>query len=157
MATTRNRLLALGLAPALALALHFEGTVHGVYTDPVGIRTDCTGHTGSDVNGLNCDAKLTADMASANAVVDSCIKAPLSGNQRAALVDFAFNVGPGGRGRKDGLCHLKRTGQPSTMSVLFNQQQYAAACNEFPKWNSQKLRGLNLRRKAEMALCLKTQ
>lgn len=162
MSILKTRLLALGLAPALALAMHFEGTVFKTYKDPVGIPTDCTGHTGADVvlgkvnTPAECQAKLEQDMLAANAVVDSCITAPLNGDQRSALSDFAFNVGGGAKGVKDGLCHLKSSGAPSTMARLFNQQRYTEACHEFPKWNKPtNLRGLQLRRAAEEALCLK--
>lgn len=156
-----NRIAALGLAPALALCMHFEGTFLEPYKDPLGIVTECTGHTGPDVvrGKVNtpdeCKEKLLADLVEANAVVDSCITAPLNENQRNALVDFSFNVGPGKRGVKDGLCHLKADGRISTLARLTNAREYTKACHEYPKWDKPRLRGIVARRAAEEALCLK--
>jgi lysozyme len=151
--------LAASIALAGALAKRFEGDIRTVYRDPVGIRTVCEGHTGTGLvlGKVYTDAECTAfkrqDLLNANAVVDRCITAPLTANQRASLIDFAFNVGPGGKGAKDGLCTLKSGAQPS-IRRLFNAGQYTAACNEFPKWNLQKLPGITKRREAERKLCL---
>lgn len=160
-AAVLSAVLALGFSPdAAVITKESEGRVHKVYIDPVGIRTVCDGHTqtglvdGKRYTDAECDVFAVGDFKAAVRVVDSCITAPLNPNQKGALVDFALNVGPGGRGVKDGLCYLK-SGKRSTISRLFNERQYEQACREFPKWNLQKLRGIDIRRQKEMALCLK--
>lgn len=150
---------ALSLAIAGALASKFEGDVRTAYKDPVGIVTVCEGHTGPDIvpgkvySDAECAEFKRRDMLAASAVVDRCITGPLTVGQRAALIDFAYNVGPGRAGVKDGLCTLKNGKQPA-IRRLFNAGQGMQACREFPKWNAQKLRGITRRRAAEEATCL---
>lgn len=159
MASLKSKAVAAALVAAAGLCYQFEGTYLKPYKDPVGIWTDCTGHTGPDVQPgrLNtkaeCEAKLQADLLEANATVDRCIQVPLTIGQRAALVDFAFNVGPGGRGVKDGLCYLK-SGAVPTIRRKFNTGDYAGGCAELVKWNAQRLRGITKRRIAETTVCL---
>lgn len=163
MANLKVRLVAGALATSLAVAgvlsARFEGDVRRVYKDPVGISTVCRGHTGTGLipgkvyTDAECDAFERQDLLNANATVDRCITAPITVNQRAALVLFANNVGPGGKGVKDGLCMLK-SGKVPTIRRLFNTGQYTAACNELPKWNAQKLPGITKRREVERKLCL---
>lgn len=154
-------LIGYGMAPETAqITKESEGRVLKVYVDPVGVRTVCDGHTrtglvdGKVYTPAECDAFLVGDFKDAVRTVESCITAPLNPNQKGALVDFAFNVGPGGKGIKDGLCSLKSGKQPR-ITRLFNEGQYAEACKQFPAWNLQKLRGIDTRRQKEMALCLK--
>lgn len=163
MASLKTKVVAGALAASLSvagvLAKRFEGDIRRVYKDPVGISTVCEGHTGTGLipgkvyTDAECAAFKRQDLLNANATVDRCITAPLTVNQRASLIDFAFNVGPGGKGVKDGLCMLK-SGKEPTIRRLFNAGQYTAACNEYPKWNFQKLPGITKRREAERALCL---
>lgn len=147
---------------ALALAggglAKWEGDVRTPYKDPVGITTVCRGHTGSDIeqrrySAAECDAFDRKDLLAASAAVDRCITGALTVGQRAALIDFAFNVGPGKVGWKDGLCVLKSGTQP-TIRRLFNAGQPLKACEEFPKWNLQKLPGITKRRAEERRMCL---
>lgn len=151
--------LAVSLGIAAALSARFEGDVRRVYVDPVGVRTVCRGHTGSGLvagklyTAAECDAFEKADLLIANATVDRCITGPLTVGNRAALILFANNVGPGGKGVKDGLCVLK-SGKVPTIRRLFNEGKAAQACRELPKWNAQKLRGLDIRRAEEMRVCL---
>lgn len=161
MQQIKARAVALALALLLAggLITTSEGTLYVPYRDPLGILTVCEGHTGSDIvpgkryTVAECAAFKRADMLEANATVDRCITAPLTAGQRAALIDFSFNLGPGRAGVKDGLCTLK-SGAVPTIRRLFNAGQYTAACNELPKWNAQKLPGITKRREAERKLCL---
>jgi lysozyme len=157
----KTKLAALGLAGALAIIPIYEGTFLKRYIDPVGIPTDCTGHTGPDVRAVNtqaqCDEKLSADILTANKVVDSCVTVPLNPNQRSAFVSFAFNVGRGGKGIKDGFCELRSGGAPSFLRKL-NAKDYAGACNGLNQWvnaGGKPLPGLVKRRQAESALCMK--
>lgn len=149
---------AMALALAGAVAAKYEGMRPVAYKDPVQIVTVCEGHTGPDIvpgkrySPAECAEFKRRDLLAAEAVVDRCVTAPLTIGQRAALIDFAFNVGPGGRGVKDGLCMLK-SGKVPTMTRLFNAGRYAEACAEFPKWNAQKLPGITKRRAEEAKVC----
>jgi lysozyme len=148
----------LALALAGALASQFEGYRAKPYKDPVGIVTVCEGHTGRDIeqrvySPAECAEFKRQDMLGASAVVDRCITGPLTVGQRAALIDFAYNVGPGAKGVKDGLCTLK-SGKVPTIRRLFNAGEARVGCLEFRKWNAQKLRGIDRRRAAEEATCL---
>lgn len=153
-----SALAAASMLVAVGIASQFEGTLYQAYYDPVGILTVCEGHTGPGIvvgkryTRAECDAFLRKDMQTASAVVDSCITGPLTVNQRAALVDFAFNVGPGGKGVKDGLCSLKSGREPS-IRRYFNAGNTAAGCAEFNAWNSNKLRGIARRRTEEARVC----
>lgn len=163
MANLKTKLVGIGLAAAMLLVPVYEGLRLKTYLDPIGIPTDCFGHTGKDVvmgatNTLvQCNEKLYADLLTANKVVDSCVTVPLNGNQRSAFVSFAYNVGGGRKGGKDGFCILKNGAQPSFLRAL-NKRDYTVACNGLLQWVNaagKPLRGLVLRRGSEVALCLK--
>ena len=151
--------VAASLVVAGALASKFEGIRFVAYQDPVAITTVCEGHTGPDVvrgkvyTPTECAAFKRADLLEAHSTVERCITSPLTTGQRASLIDFAYNVGPGGKGVKDGLCFLKSGAQP-TIRKLFNAGEYSRACAEFPKWNAQKLPGITKRREAERLVCV---
>lgn len=121
------------------------------------------GHTGPDVkigqriSKEQAEALLMADIAEAVAIVDKHVTAPLSPLQRAAVISFVFNVGPGKKGKKDGFVELKKGGQ-STLLKLLNERDYDAASLEFGKWvhaGGEVLKGLVRRRNAEQELFLK--
>lgn len=150
--SVRDRLVKAGATGALLLAgllaTHSEGVRHTVYLDPVKIPTVCYGHTGGDLarnkqyTDADCDRLLFADLRKADAAVSRLVKVPISEGQRAALVDFTFNVG---EGRLAGSTLLRKInhGDPS-------------ACVEFDRWvyaGDMKLPGLVERRAAERALC----
>jgi lysozyme len=158
----KAKLAALGLAVLLPMLGLYEGLERTAYHDPLGIPTVCYGHTGPDVKlgqvytAAQCDELLAKDILVANSTINSCITAPLTPNQRAAFVSFTFNVGPGGRGVKDGFCTLK-SGRPSTMRLLINAGQPEKACSELLKWTMPGTvvhRGLLKRRNAEYKLCM---
>lgn len=152
-------IVAAALAMAGALAAKFEGTRYVAYKDPVKITTVCEGHTGPDIvpgkvyTPAECAEFKRKDMLVASAVVGRCISAELTVGQRAALIDFAYNVGPGAKGVKDGLCTLKSGAVPS-IRRKFNAGDARGGCAEFPKWNAQKLPGIDRRRAEEMRACL---
>jgi lysozyme len=159
--SAKTRLLALGLAGALSIVPLYEGTRLKKYRDPIGIWTDCTGHTGRDVRALNtlaqCDEKLSSDLLIAHAIVVKCTTVPLNPNELSAMVSFAFNVGPGRKGVKDGYCTLKNGNTPSFLRKL-NAGDYSGGCYGITAWVNaagRPLRGLVLRREAEYNLCMK--
>jgi len=127
----------------------FEGTIFHTYYDPVRIKTACVGHTGPELRlgqtftKEECDEMLNADLVhTANGIRD-CIDVPLSTNQTAAFVSFAFNVGV------DAFCK-------STLARTLNEGDYAGACAQLSRWvysGGQRLPGLERRRAAERAMC----
>jgi lysozyme len=68
------------------------------------------------------DELLAADTAEAQACVDANVVVPLTDDQRAALVSFAYNVGCGAL-------------ISSTLLRLVNAGDFAGAAAEFDKWN----------------------
>lgn len=157
----KARLAALGLAGALTIVPVWEGLRLKMYRDPIGIPTDCFGHTGKDVRAVNtieqCYEKFYVDIIAANKIVDSCVAVPLNPNQRSAFASFAFNVGPGRKGYKDGFCVLKNGNQPAFLRAL-NKGDYVNACYGLTSWVNaagKPMQGLINRRNAEMALCMK--
>lgn len=135
------------VALAAPLVMYFEGKVNRVYVDPVQILTSCYGHTGPELKpgqvftDQQCLEQLGEDLAEANDGVNACIKAPLTDNQRAALISFTFNVGQG-QLCKSTLARKANAGLPF--------------CSELSKWTfagGRQLPGLVKRREAERRLC----
>lgn len=135
------------IALAMPVVMYFEGKVNRVYVDPVQILTACYGHTdpalrpGETFTDEQCLEKLNADLVEASRGVEQCIRAPLTMNQRAALISFTFNVGQG-QLCKSTLARKANAGQPF--------------CHELSRWTyagGRQLPGLVRRRAAERALC----
>lgn len=154
-AVLRGRLaaaIAAGSATLIASTLvgWFEGTVYTPYYDPGGVLTVCRGHTGPDIvpgktyTEEECAELERRDIAIAEAGVDRQVRVPLSPAMRGALIDFVFNVGESQFAR-------------STLLRKLNAGDYAGACLEYERWryqNGKVLRGLILRREAEMWTCM---
>ncbi len=156
-------------ATATAIMLAFtpekEGRSLSAYYDPLGILTICDGDThgvklGDVRTPAQCDESTRREIARALAIVDRCVTVPLNETQRAAFGDFAYNVGPGARGVKDGFCMLKSGRQPSFLRKL-NAGDYVGACNGLLEWvpdvdgpQAHILKGLLLRRQQEVEICL---
>lgn len=153
----KGRLIAASAAGALAIAgvlvTHFEGRRYVPYLDPVGILTVCEGHTGPDIipgkryTDAECDVLRDADLRIAQRAVDRLVKVPVNEWQKAALIDFTFNLGEGNLAK-------------STLLRKLNARDYAGACREYDKWNKARVRGvltvlkgLVLRRDAERWVC----
>lgn len=116
----------------------YEGLRLSAYQDPIGIWTIGYGHTGGIKHGDICTvAQATAwllnDISSAEDAVSDAVTSDINENQKAALVSFCYNVGPGREGVKDGLCELKSGGQ-SHLLIYTNRSDWINAANEFPKW-----------------------
>jgi lysozyme len=136
------------MAIASGLVKSFEGCRLEAYQCPAGKWTVGYGHTGPDVHeGLvisqqQADAFLAADLERFAAGVARFVTRPLSAQQTAALISFAFNEG---LGRFSG----------STLLVKVNAGLDQEAAREFGKWiycNKEILTGLVRRRAAEAAL-----
>lgn len=163
MANLKTKLAAASIAAIALITPHVyksEGTRLTPYKDPVGVWTDCVGHTGPDVipgkrnTPAQCLLKLEADLSEAARIVESCYPVNrMSVHEKASMIDMGFNLGPGGKGVKDGICWLKSGSKPR-MRILFEQGRNAEACHEFPKWNLQKLPGIDTRRKTARDICL---
>lgn len=147
-------------ANGLAVIKHFESCQLVAYRDSVGIPTIGWGHTGPEVamgmriTQTRADELLAADLAKFEAIVAGAVPGPLKQGEFDALVSFCFNVGPGAKGRKDGLVTLA-SGSPSTLLRKVNARDFAGAVDEFPKWTKAggvALKGLIRRRAAEQAL-----
>lgn len=135
-------------ALAVALVVHFEGTVYQVYRDPIEILTACTGHTGPELKmgqtftKAQCQAMLDEDLLK-HAKALECVSKPMTDGQKAAFVSFAFNVG------NQAFCR-------STLARLANLGRFAEACAELSRWvyaDGKKLPGLVRRRAAEREVC----
>lgn len=143
---------------------HWESCKLTAYPDP-GSKdgrpiTIGWGHTGPEVKkGLvwtqaQADAAFLKDVERAERIVDKYVKVPLTQGQYDALVDSAYNIGPGKKGVKDGIMELF-SGEPSTMLKLLNAGYYTGACKQLARWNKNDgkvMRGLVRRRASAMAL-----
>jgi lysozyme len=158
VANVKARLAGAALAATVALVSFFEGHRLMPYRDPVGIWTDCVGHTGPDVvpgrknTPEQCKAKLADDLWKAEYIVDRCYPG-ITGYPKGAMMSLAFNMGPGGIGVKDGICTLKSGNEP-TMRRKFERGDIDGMCHEIPKWANPPLPGIIKRRAAEEKLCL---
>ncbi len=144
------------IAIAGVLVSHFEpGKTRGKpYVDPVGVLTVCDGHTGPDIDpkriytDAECDAWRDADLAIADRAVRRLITVPLNKWQRAALIDFTYNLGAGKLAE-------------STMRRKFNAGDYDGGCSELERWVKGRkggvlvtLPGLVTRREVDTWVCL---
>lgn len=137
-------------AVVVPFVAYHEGTVQRTYRDPIGVITACTGHVdaslrmGTTYTKAQCDEMLYSDLLKHADDLD-CVTAPLTDNQKAALLSFTFNVG---RGKFCG----------SSMVRMANAgAQPLEWCGELKRWvyaGGQKLPGLVNRRQAEYGLCV---
>jgi lysozyme len=130
----------------LALTEQFEGVRLEAYLDQVGVPTIGYGHTRGVHLGMTCtqeqaEAWLEEDIQLATDDVNKYVIVQLTQGEFDALVDFAFNLGCGALNN-------------STLLKDLNAGNFAAAANEFEKWDhagGQVVAGLLRRREAEMA------
>jgi len=141
-------------AAGLSIIRQAEGLRLRAYLCPARVWTIGYGTTAYPDNrkvqrGDKCTEQQAADYL-ANDVkgferaVAAMVTVPLTANQFSALVSFAYNVGGGALSK-------------STLLRLLNAGDYAAAANQFRRWNlaaGKELPGLVKRRAAERALFL---
>ena len=132
------------------LVQEFEGCKLDAYRCPAGIPTIGYGATGPDIRmGMTwtqeqADERLADDLSKFSDGVDRLVRVPLTGNQFAALVSFAYNVGLGALAG-------------STLLRKLNAGDYQGAADQLPRWNKgggRVLSGLVRRRAAERELFL---
>jgi len=159
------------LVLAEKLAKPFESCSLKAYWDPAGFPTIGWGHllsrttkrqtmaklgfsseeadewlriTYPDLSQEQADKLFEADLSKTYNSLERIVKIGITKEQAAALLDFAFNCGPGNL-------------QISTLLRLVNRGDFVAASYEFPKWNKAGgvvYRGLTRRRRAEQCVFL---
>ncbi|QDQ87682.1 lysozyme [Alcaligenaceae bacterium SJ-26] len=165
----RQRVAAAVAAAAVGIAAVFvpphEGRNLVAYLDPIGIPTICEGWTrgvqlGDVATDAQCDELTLQGLREADEIfrrwVPESVRASMPASSYAMFLSFIYNVGPGGRGIKDGFVWLK-SGRHSTMLLRLQSGDVAGACRQLPAWVSaggRKLRGLERRRAEEMRVCL---
>ena len=137
----------------LDIIKHFEGVYNKPYLCPAGLFTVGVGHLIGNGRSLpdnwnrtftigEIDALLANDVRKFELGVERYINVQLTQNQFDALVSFAFNLGLG-------------TLQRSTLRAKLNRGDVAGALKSWAKYNKaggKVLKGLDLRRQAEIAL-----
>ena len=144
----------------LALIRSFEGCKLISYRDLSGIWTcgyGCTRGVGPDTvwTQEEADTQFLLQVQIMEDLVLKCLPGiGLNDNQLSALTSFAYNVGFGHKGVKDGL-QVLASGQPSTLLKCLLANDFQGAALEFPKWDhvgGQVCAGILRRRQAEAAL-----
>lgn len=145
----RRNKTAAWVAVCVALCSGAEGLRQTAYRDVTGVPTICFGET----RGVNMGDRKTADECRAMlggrlfefaTEVDRCTKVELPPERKAAMVDFAYNVGSGT------YC--------SRFAPLLNAGKTVEACNKlllYTKAGGIEFPGLATRRRNEHALCIK--
>lgn len=147
--TSKQRLLALGLACGLSLVTANEGYNAYSQRDPVGIPTTCFGDTTPDLqqghhSRAECEELAAEKLIAIDTAIAHCVQVPLTAHQRAAFASLAYNVGT------TAFCR-------STIVRKLNARDYTGACNEMLRWvyaRGRKLPGLVKRRAQERDVCL---
>lgn len=128
----------------------WEGCKLKAYPDVGGRWTIGYGATGPGIEAgvewtqREADERLAEDVAKFEKGVRELVKVPLTENQFAALVSFAYNLG---------LANLKRSG----LLRLLNQEKYKQAADQFLLWSkvgSYAVKGLTNRREDERKVFL---
>jgi len=145
-----------GIAAAIALAVpliaQWEGHRNHVYRDIAGVLTVCNGHTGRDivVNKVytddECNVLLADDIKS---TVDGVLRVTPKIEDKtyilASVVSFSYNIGVSAYSH-------------SSVARDFNAGNFAAGCKDMLKYvyaGGKYSRGLDNRRHAEYAICMK--
>ncbi len=100
---------------------------------------------GDTITQAGADALLMDSLTAYEKDVASLVTVPLNENQFSALVSLIYNIGRS---------NLRK----STLLRKLNEHEYAAAAEEFPRWNKaggRILNGLTIRRGKEKNLFLK--
>lgn len=143
------------MTPAVALIKKYEGFRSTPYLCPANVPTIGYGTTvypdgrkvsltDKPVREAQAELFLEHEVAKCAQAIRSLIKVPVTDNQRAALISFAYNVGVGA---------LKS----STLLKMLNAGDTHGAAQQFKRWTrggGKVLNGLVRRREEEMELFL---
>lgn len=152
----KTKLTAAGTAGAAILALsvpvieRWEGTIPATYKDPIGILTSCVGHTGPELRmgqtftKAECRQQLDSDQRRILRGMVRCTP-PVEASPEtwAAFLSFSFNVGYGTYCR-----NFARQIATDLRGACLRMSRYVYA-------GGRKLKGLERRRAAEVAMCLR--
>lgn len=137
---------------AAALITPWEGIRTTPYYDVVGVKTVCVGATAAEDVDLNrtytvaeCKEMLVKSLPKYDDGIRRCIKRDMPDSVRVAFISATYNIGIGG------FCG-------SSMARHANAGNWKAACHALRNWNrggGRVIKGLDNRRKAEEAYCLK--
>jgi lysozyme len=143
---------------AVSLGEEFEGFSAKPYRDPAGVWTigygsthdqlghPITAHTPA-ITKVIAEGLMRRDLTKAAIEVSADVHVPMTKEERAALIDFVYNVGIGAF-------------KASTLLRKLNAGDYHGAADEFARWDQaggHVLAGLIRRRAAERAEFLKGQ
>lgn len=158
---------AAGLGGAASLITESEGYSPATYVDPLGIPTICRGATDKALVAKGratieeCDKQTWKDIQVAEATVKRCAPVTMTQGELNAWTSFAYNVGPGGKRRKDGFCMLRSGAKPKFLKLLLQQPATLAvrkaACYQLFSWTQPGTsvhNGLMNRRTKEYAMCI---
>lgn len=134
----------------LRLLANAEGCRTSPYQCSAGVWTNGIGHTrgvtpATEVNERQVAVNLIDDIQRVESGIARCMPVAMPQGVYDATVSFAFNVGVGA------VCR-------STYARLINQQQWQGACDQLMRWvyvAGERNQGIETRRAAERALCLK--
>jgi len=172
----RNTLLGLGFSSAVVisatqLTAPSEGLVLTPYLDVVNVATACYGTTDNNNIGVvikdkvyteqECTIMLATELEEIEKQITPMIKAPINDYQKAAFLDFSYNVGVGAF-QKSSVLGFLNAGNTKASCESLMKYVFAGDCKEGQKncvltasgkWKS-KLNGLVERRNLEMKYCL---
>ncbi len=141
---------------AVPAVIQFEGTVLTTYQDPVGIPTNCMGHTATAARIKQrtlpeCEAILTVELLEHNAELRECVGRDMPLRVEAAFTSAVYNLGV------SAICN-------SQTGSLLKDGAWEAACDRLLLWDKARiagtlvsLNGLKKRRAAERTMCLTGQ
>jgi lysozyme len=142
---------AVAVALSIATISTFEGLRTKAYLDVAGVPTICVGETrgvklGQTKTVDECKEILAQTLKEFDAHIYRCIPSAhtLPDTTWIAIRSWTYNVGVGA------MCR-------STLVKKLNAGDIEGACRELPKWvraGGRVIRGLEIRRQAEMKLCL---
>lgn len=156
---------AAAISIATAFIAPWEGRRLQAYQDPIGIWTICDGWTqgvrrGDRATEAECDGYTKKGLEQAWEVFSRHVPAEVIEGMPpltvAMFLSFIYNVGPGGKGVKDGFVWIK-SGRHSSMLMHLQAGRVELACKQLPSWATAagvRLLGLVRRRTAEERNCI---
>jgi lysozyme len=141
------------LAAAAAMIMPFEGLDTHAYKDVVGVVTICYGETNADSpvkmgdvdTPAGCKVRLEKALVKYDDGLTACLNRDLPDGVHVVFISTTYNIGVGG------FCR-------SSMAKFSNEGNWTAACDALRLYNragGRVIKGLDTRRRAEQASCLK--